>query len=187
MADFPEFTLAAIQAAPVYFDREASTEKACQLIEYAAQKGTALAAFGESWLPGYPFFKNSSLINQARVVYLANAVEIPGATTDRICKAAPESCIIAPGGDIIAEAPVNEETVLTVSVSLEAVLRAKAKIDVGGHYSRQDVLQLLVNRNPHGRIVETNPFGQSRHTDSATVAPQDLQAVNENEQEKGRP
>ena len=50
MADYPEFTLAAIQASPVYLDREASTDKACQLIKGAAQKGAALAAFSETWL-----------------------------------------------------------------------------------------------------------------------------------------
>ena len=74
MTNNPEFTLAAIQASPVYLDREASTEKACQLIEEAAQKGADLAAFSETWLPGYPFFYpypiNSSLWNQAVAAYL---------------------------------------------------------------------------------------------------------------------
>jgi nitrilase len=312
MALYSEFTLAAIQAAPVYFDREASIEKACQLISEAGKKGADLAAFSETWLPGYPFFHSSALAEQGRVTYLANAVEIPSRTTDRLGEAAkkagvdvaigmaeldpitkgtvyctllfisqdgeilgrhrklkptmgertvwgegdgvglrvyerpygrisglncwehrmvlpgyalmalgtqihvaawpfswhldpdrnnapllsqvfaaqggcyviatsallrPENVqeayrelaaseidewmgakqggcrIIAPGGDVIAQAAVDEETVLTASVSLEAVLKAKAAIDVGGHYSRPDVFQLYVNRRPLERLV----------------------------------
>jgi hypothetical protein len=37
-----ECTLTAMQAAPVYFDRQASTAKACWLIEEAAHKGATL-------------------------------------------------------------------------------------------------------------------------------------------------
>lgn len=50
------FVLAAIQAAPVHFDREASTDKACRLIASAAENGATFAAFGETWLSDYPMF-----------------------------------------------------------------------------------------------------------------------------------
>ena len=85
------FTLAAIQAAPVNFDREASTEKACSLIKEAGAKGATVAAFGETWLPGYPFFsyaQTQPLTFRALAEYIANAVEIPSPTTDKLCVAA---------------------------------------------------------------------------------------------------
>ena len=331
MTSLTDFTLAAVQAAPVYFDREASTEKACHLIMEAGQQGADLVAFGETWLPGYPFFHTTSLWDQACETYLANAVEIPSPTTDRLCSAAQEAgvdvvigvaeldsktrgttyctllfisregqilgrhrklkpsfgeravwgegdgvglrvyerpyglisglncwehrmvlpgyalmaqgtqihiaawpfntsldpihgkglllsrafaaqgacyviapcallrpddvqetyrdlaretiskwgmadtqggCqIIAPRGDVIAQAPVGEETVLTASVSLKAVLRSKAYIDVGGHYSRPDVLQLLINRRPLERVVETNSMEKNIFAIGGDTAP----------------
>jgi len=92
MTTYSEFKLATIQAAPVYFDREASTRKACLLIEEAGARGATIAAFGEAWLPGYPFFVWGSgfgrLPWKATAEYLANAIEIPSATTDELCKAA---------------------------------------------------------------------------------------------------
>ncbi|MBI4768452.1 MAG: carbon-nitrogen hydrolase family protein [Deltaproteobacteria bacterium] len=88
MTEYTQFKLAAIQAEPVYFDLEASTEKACRLIREAGAGGATLAAFGESWLPGYPFFVWGSATGSMAAEYLANAVEIPGAATDRLCEAA---------------------------------------------------------------------------------------------------
>ncbi len=91
MSKHTEFTLAVVQAAPVFFDREASTEKACGLIARAAEQGATLAAFGETWLPGYPLFTFGPLTPawwEAAADYLASAVEIPGPTTERLCAAA---------------------------------------------------------------------------------------------------
>ncbi|MEI2616554.1 MAG: hypothetical protein V9F06_02785 [Thermomicrobiales bacterium] len=51
--------------------------------------------------------------------------------------------------------PAEGETILTARVTLEAVYAAKVACDVGGHYSRPDVFQLLVNRQPLERMVET--------------------------------
>ncbi|MCG8481217.1 MAG: carbon-nitrogen hydrolase family protein [Spirochaetales bacterium] len=82
------FKIAAVQSEPIYFNREASTTKACELINDAAETGAVLAAFGESWLPGYPFFVWGDLSSTIPAHYLSNAVEIPGPTTDLLCDAA---------------------------------------------------------------------------------------------------
>lgn len=92
MSRYPEFTMAIVQAAPTLFDAEASASKACRLIEQAAEMGATIVAFGETWLPGYPFFawapQSSPEWWQAAAEYIDSAVEIPSPVTDQICQAA---------------------------------------------------------------------------------------------------
>lgn len=301
------FTIAAVQAAPVFLDPDASTDKACELIAQAGAAGASLAAFGETWLPGYPRWVNAEVpIGVKRSLnarYLHAAIEVPGPETGRLAAAARDagvdvvigvaerdartagtvyctlvfigsdgtllgkhrklkptsgertawgegdgsglvahrrpyarisglncwehnmvlpgyalmadgtqvhvaafpgyestrqrilgqafacqgacyvivaggivdpdriddqqvrdavatlptmtgdSYLIDPRGDIIA-GPAAGETILTAEVSLDAVREAKALCDVAGHYSRPDVLRLLVNRAPAQRRVD---------------------------------
>jgi predicted amidohydrolase len=324
MASSSEFTLAAIQAAPVFFDRDASTEKACKLIEQAAGQGATIAAFGETWLPGYPSFTyhpEHARWGEAVARYLDNAVEIPSPTTDALCAAAkragidvvigiverdarthgtvystllfisregtilgrhrklkptfverlvwgegdgtnlnvydrpyarlsglncwehnmvlpgyvlidqgtqvhvaawpgghgtrqqflsqafasqaacyvicaagierpedmPEafresmnnwaglSCIIDPWGNVIA-GPVEGETILTATGSIETVRHAKAICDTSGHYSRPDVFTLHVNRQPRPHIV-TTPSPAQQQFDNGSIVSVQVEAV----------
>src|ERR1700747_2648199 len=51
----PETIRVAIsQSAPVYLNRQASLDRALEILQDAAKKGAHLVAFGETWLPGYP-------------------------------------------------------------------------------------------------------------------------------------
>ena len=46
--------VAVVQAAPVLFDREATVEKTCRLIDEAAAEGAQLILFPEAFIPGLP-------------------------------------------------------------------------------------------------------------------------------------
>lgn len=50
--------IAAIQAAPVYLDRQATLHKVLALMREAAAKGAELCAFPETFLSGYPVWPN---------------------------------------------------------------------------------------------------------------------------------
>lgn len=50
------FKAAAVHAAPVYLNRQATLNKACDFIHEAARKGAEFIAFPESFLPGFPIW-----------------------------------------------------------------------------------------------------------------------------------
>jgi predicted amidohydrolase len=76
--------IAAVQAAPVFLNLEASIDKACGLIEEAAIDGAQLVVFPEAFLPAYPvwvWFIPSGHTHPLRELYTvlhANSVTIPG-------------------------------------------------------------------------------------------------------------
>ncbi|MEP7203681.1 MAG: nitrilase-related carbon-nitrogen hydrolase [Ilumatobacteraceae bacterium] len=63
------------------------------------------------------------------------------------------SYIIDPLGEIIA-GPAEGEEILIADASLDTVRAAKAMCDVAGHYSRPDLLRLVINRSPSRRLIE---------------------------------
>lgn len=88
------FKVAAVQAAPVFLDRDATIEKGCGLIAEAAAAGAKLAVFPETWVSGYPVWTNADSrwnyrpSKQLYAQFYRNAVEIPSPAVERLCEAA---------------------------------------------------------------------------------------------------
>jgi nitrilase len=88
---WPRFTAAAVQAAPVYLDRDATVDKIVALVHQAASAGAALVAFPEAFVPGFPhwIYLDRPHPNERYFVELVReAVDVPGPATEKIGAAA---------------------------------------------------------------------------------------------------
>ncbi|MBW1799105.1 MAG: carbon-nitrogen hydrolase family protein [Deltaproteobacteria bacterium] len=93
---FPTIKLAAVQAAPVFLNREASVEKACRLIREAGANGADFVGFPENFIPGHPIWYHFHPATSPKALDLAvalfeNAVEIRSNATDALCDAAADA------------------------------------------------------------------------------------------------
>ena len=89
---FPKIRVGVVQAAPVFLERERSTEKAVLFIEEAGQKGVDLLAFPEGFIPVHPVWYHFHPATGKKSLAFAtelfkNSVEIPGPTTEALCAA----------------------------------------------------------------------------------------------------
>ncbi len=91
--------VAAVQATPVFLNKQKTVEKACVIIEEAAENGARLVVFPEAFIPGYPdwvwLIPNSkgAELNKLFTELVENSVSVPDNSTDLLCKAAKENNI----------------------------------------------------------------------------------------------
>ncbi|PRX47075.1 aliphatic nitrilase [Prauserella shujinwangii] len=79
--------------------------------------------------------------------------------------------IYGPEGSPLAEPlPETEEGILYADLDPDLIAIAKSAADPVGHYSRPDVLRLLVNRNGTPRVVEAPPEEQPVFPETAPAA-----------------
>jgi len=91
MLELQRFKAAAVQAAPVFLDTDATVDKVVALIAEAAGHGAKLVAFPEVFVAGYPYWswimnpiEGSSWFERL----VRSAIEIPGPEISKIAQAA---------------------------------------------------------------------------------------------------
>ena len=86
--------VAAVQAAPVFLDKEKTIEKACRLIREAGASGAELIVFSEAFIPAYPAYYTGGLESPLdewaayNIALQENAVLIPSDDTEILGRAA---------------------------------------------------------------------------------------------------
>lgn len=91
---YPKVRLAAVQASPIFLNRETTVEKACNLILEAGKNGADFVAFPENFIPGHPVWPVYNISGQSEksmrfaVDFYKNSVEIPSEAVSKICQAA---------------------------------------------------------------------------------------------------
>ncbi|QIN67949.1 Aliphatic nitrilase (plasmid) [Caballeronia sp. SBC1] len=91
MLNLPQFKAAAVQAAPVFLDTDATVDKVCRLIKEAADNGAKLVAFPEVFVAGYPYW--NWVMNPVEgspwfEKLCKSAIELPGPEIRKIAQAA---------------------------------------------------------------------------------------------------
>ncbi len=173
---YPRFTVAAVQASSVIFDRDKSMDKAIRLIEEAADKGAVIIGFPELFIAGhlgmwYTFKKSNPLRTERElfVELVKNGVKVPSPETDRLCAAAKkahayvvmginEVDTLYPGNIYMAQLFISDEGEI-MGVHRKLVATGVEKL----HYSRGDGSNFKVYNTRYGRL---SSMGCGEHLNS---------------------
>lgn len=91
VTEFPSFRAAAVQAAPIFLDTQATIAKACDLIDEAARNGATLIVFPEVFIPGYPYWNWTMTPVQGSPWFerlVRASIEVPGPALEPVQEAA---------------------------------------------------------------------------------------------------
>src|SRR5271155_2590073 len=133
---YPKFRAAAVQAAPVFLDRDATIDKMETLVQKTVDAGAELVVFGESFIPAFPVWNLIYAPMDQHVFFrrlFDNAVQVPGPHTRRLSD-------IAKRHRVVLSVGITEKG----AVSMGAMWNTNLLFDEGGR---------LLNR--HRKLVPT--------------------------------
>jgi nitrilase len=164
-AESENVRLAAVQAAPVFLDRDATIDKACRLVAEAGRAGAQLVAFPESFVPAYPDWVWSVPAGQEAELaelyaeLVDQSVTIPSEATDRLCQAAREAAVTVVIGMTERNAEASNaslyNTLLYIDPSGKLLGKHRKLVPTGGErlvWAPGDGSTLAVYETPLGRL-----------------------------------
>jgi len=165
---FPrQVRVAVVQAAPVLFDREASTAKAARLFNEAGAAGAKLVLLPEAFIPAYPRGLGFGMVVGSRSAagrelwrrYWDQAVDVPGPTTEALGAACREAGVVGAIGVVERESQGSRGTLfctLLVFGPDGTLIGAHRKLKPTGSerliWGEGDGSSLLVHETPVGRV-----------------------------------
>lgn len=127
--------IAAVQASPVFLDRDATTNKACRLIKEAAADGASLVVFPETFIPAYPdwvwrlpAWRDGRFVDRL----IREAVTVPGPTVDQLAASAAEAGAYVAMGINERAGGTLYNTLIYLDPSGEVVGRHRKLMPTGG-------------------------------------------------------
>ena len=157
--------IAAVQAAPVFLDRDATVGTACSLIAEAGRRGAKLVVFPESFVPGYPDWVwvipagRGPQLSALYAELLANSVTLPSDATRRLGDAAREAGTIVAIGvterNDDASGATMFNSLLFIDERGEVIGRHRKLVPTGGErlvWAQGDAAGLRVHETGIGRV-----------------------------------
>jgi len=115
---YPKFRAAAVQAAPVFLDRDATIDKLDRLVQKAVDAGADLIVFGESFIPAFPvwnlIYAPMDQHGFCRRMF-ENAVQVPGPHTRRLSEIAKRHRVFLSVG-ITEKGPISMGTLFNTNL-----------------------------------------------------------------------
>ena len=106
---YPRFRAAAVQAAPVFLNREATISRLAEWVAKARDAGADLVVFGESFIPAFPLWNMLYAPVDQHAFYrrlFDNAVEIPGPQVEQLGAIARRHAVVLSVG-VTEKGPVS--------------------------------------------------------------------------------
>ncbi|PYH80218.1 hypothetical protein BO82DRAFT_366011 [Aspergillus uvarum CBS 121591] len=159
------------QAEPVWLDLDATVDKTCALIAEAASQGAQLIAFPECLCISQASISHTGAILTLRRKIKATHMERTDFVRRRVRRVSRQrrGHAARPDGRLLSELiPPTEEGIIYADLDQDEIDKAKAFVDVVGHYSWPDLLWLGVGakdrrhlRDDEGKTLESGS-GASR-------------------------